>query len=257
MSTIGQPFFRSYKLNYKFDRRKHTEKPYKCNYRGVLPKTVSLRDHMPAVLDQSSLGSCCANGTANALKFSLMHRKDKVFTPSRLFIYYNGRQIEGSPADEDTGLYVRDGLASVAKYGVCSENNWGYDILQFADKPPERCYLAAKQHKLLSFAPVPQTLNDLKSALAEGFPLVFGFLVYPSFMSEEVANTGTVPDPGKDEEAEGGHCTLICGYSDDTKRFLVQNSWSTSWGDKGYFTLSYDFVTNPDICSDFWVAGSF
>jgi hypothetical protein len=37
-----------------------------------------------------------------------------------LFVYYNERVIEGT-VDEDNGAFIRDGIKSLAKQGVCSE----------------------------------------------------------------------------------------------------------------------------------------
>ena len=48
----------------------------------------------------------------------------------------------------------------------------------------------------------------------------------------------------------GGHAFLIAGYNEDG--FLVQNSWGTGWGHKGYATLRYeDWLANA---YDAWVA---
>jgi C1A family cysteine protease len=84
-------------------------------------------------------------------------------------------------------------------------------------------------------------------------PVVFGFSVYESFESDEVAKTGTVLMPDKSEQLLGGHAVVLCGYDDETKRFLVRNSWGEEWGQAGYFTLPYEYVTDPNLASDFWV----
>jgi len=89
---------------------------------GPLPATVDLRDQCPPVYNQGSLGSCTANAIAGALEFDQMkqHEPD-VFVPSRLFIYYNERVMEGN-VDEDAGAMIRDGIKSVAKQGAPNEN---------------------------------------------------------------------------------------------------------------------------------------
>jgi len=43
----------------------------------------------------------------------------------------------------------------------------------------------------------------MRSCLADGFPFVFGFTVYESFESQEVAKTGVVPLPNPDEKVMG------------------------------------------------------
>ena len=55
-----------------------------------------------------------------------MQQKLKDFMPSRLFIYYNERAVEGTIAS-DSGAMIRDGIKSVAKLGVCDETVWPYD----------------------------------------------------------------------------------------------------------------------------------
>jgi hypothetical protein len=45
----------------------------------------------------------------------------EAFTPSRLFIYYNERVIEGTVA-HDAGAQIRDGIKAVAKLGAPPED---------------------------------------------------------------------------------------------------------------------------------------
>src|SRR5882757_1485711 len=67
-----------------------------------VPSLVDLRAQCPPVYDQGSLGSCTANAIAGAFQFELMKQKLPVFNPSRLFIYYNERVLEGH-VKEDSG----------------------------------------------------------------------------------------------------------------------------------------------------------
>ena len=71
------------------------------------------------------------------------------FMPSRLFIYYNEREMEHT-VYSDSGARIRDGIKSVNKQGVCPETVWPYDIEKFTDKPPQDCYKDALNHQLLS-----------------------------------------------------------------------------------------------------------
>src|SRR6266496_1802020 len=89
-----------------------------------LPPKVDLRPQCPTVYDQGQLGSCTANAIGGALEFDQIKQKQpSPFTPSRLFIYYNERQIE-STVDSDSGAQIRDGVKSVAKQGACKETTW-------------------------------------------------------------------------------------------------------------------------------------
>src|SRR6185295_4839915 len=217
-----------------------------------LPPKVDLRRKCPAPYDQGQLGSCTANAIAGAIQFDRMKQKlKKNFVPSRLFIYYNERVIEGT-VQSDSGAQIRDGIKSVAHDGDCPEKEWPYDIAKFAAKPVAGCYKDALRYKALTYQRVVQTLTQLKGCLASGYPFVFGFTVYESFESQTVAKTGTVPMPAASEQVLGGHAVLAVGYDDPSQRFIVMNSWGTDWGTHGFFTMPYSYLTDTDLSADFW-----
>ena len=218
----------------------------------ALPAKADLRPQCPPVVDQGALGSCTANAIANAHFFE--QRKQKAtqpFLPSRLFIYYNERVMEGT-VNSDAGAMIRDGIKSIAKQGMCPEKQWPYTMTKFTRKPTQACYKEAQKHQAVSYQRLVQTLTQLKGCLAAGDPFVFGFTVYESFESQEVAKTGVVPMPAASEKVLGGHAVLAVGYDDPTQRFIVMNSWGTSWGMHGFFTMPYSYLTDSDLSSDFW-----
>src|SRR5262249_24939342 len=61
-----------------------------------LPSKVDLRQRCPAVYDQGELGSCTANAIAAAIQFDAARQGLPADVPSRLFIYYNERALEGT-----------------------------------------------------------------------------------------------------------------------------------------------------------------
>jgi C1A family cysteine protease len=44
---------------------------------------------------------------------------------SRLFVYYNERNMEGT-ITKDAGARICDGIQTLATFGVCSEDVWPY-----------------------------------------------------------------------------------------------------------------------------------
>ena len=216
-----------------------------------LPPKVDLHAICPPVYNQGDLGSCTANALAAGVDFERRKQNLPFLSPSRLFIYYNERVIENS-VSSDNGATLRDGMKTIAAQGVCAEPLWPYDPAKFADQPNPACYTVARQHRCLSYSSVAQNLAQMKGCLASGYPFLFGFTVYESFESDEVAKTGKVPMPGADEDVLGGHAVLAVGYSDASQRFLVRNSWGPAWGINGYFTIPYIYLTNPDLADDFW-----
>ena len=219
---------------------------------GAMPANVDLRSDCPPVLDQGQLGSCTANAIANAHRFEQMKQeKGQSFPPSRLFIYYNERDMENT-VNEDSGAMIRDGVKSIAQQGVCDEQEWPYVVTKFTNKPTAGCYKDALKHEALSYQRVTQTLTQLKGCLASGYPFVFGFTVYDSFESPTVAKSGEVNLPAQGEKAIGGHAVLAVGYDDSSQRFTVMNSWGPKWGKKGYFTMPYAYLTDGNLADDFW-----
>ena len=219
----------------------------------ALPPKVDLRSKCPKVYDQGELGSCTANAIGGAIEFDQMKQGNPkpAFTSSRLFIYYNERVIEGT-ANTDGGAQIRDGIKACAKQGACPESMWPYDISKFTDQPPDACYTTASEHLIKIYSRVPRTLGSMKGCLAQGYPFVFGFTVYESFESQEVAQTGVVPMPQPKEAALGGHAVLAAGYIESEQMFLVRNSWGPKWGLKGYFKMPYHYLIDPDLADDFW-----
>ena len=242
-----------YKLGWKPDLPDHRDVRYLKSVMQLLPELppkVDLRAGMPAVYDQGQLGSCTSQAIAAAHAFDQVKQGITPFAPSRLFIYFNERNMEGT-INEDSGAMIRDGVKSVADIGVCSEAMWPYIADKFRDKPTDNCYSNALTHQVMVYTRLEGTsLRELKDCLAQGYPIIFGFSVYENFGSEAVARTGMMNMPLGSQL--GGHAVICVGYDDGLSRFIVRNSWGEAWGDKGYFYMLYSYMTNSNLCDDFW-----
>jgi C1A family cysteine protease len=218
-------------------------------FTAKLPASIDLRIGMPMIWDQLDLGSCTANSTGAQVWFL---DKTNPAEPSRLFIYYNTRVLEGTRT-WDSGASIRNSIKSVVKWGFCDEALWPYSVRKFTRKPTNAAYKDAKRDRVSIYSRIQQTAKGIKGALAEGFPVNFGFSVYTSFEDESVAKSGIMMIPKPNEELLGGHAVLIVGYDDERQHYIVRNSWGTDWGDKGYFYMPYTFVHDRNYCADFWI----
>lgn len=224
------------------------DRVYAARLRTPAPPEADLRPSMPPVYDQGQLGSCTGNAIAAAMEYERDRQGLPDFVPSRLFIYYNERALEGT-VSSDSGAVIRDGIKTVNRDGVCQETLWPYDLGMFTVKPPKRCYVAALTDKAMQYEAI-QTMGDLKDAISSKIPVVFGFTVYESFESQAVARSGLMPMPKPGESTVGGHAVLAVGYSDPKGHLIVRNSWGDGWGDHGYFYMPYAYLTGAKAASD-------
>lgn len=230
------------------------------------PPRVDLRDGLlPAAYDQGRIGSCTANAIAAAFQYDLRKQNLTDFLPSRLFIYYNERDLEGTTTF-DSGAQLRDGIKSLTKLGVCPEDEWPYDATpaeseggpfprgaRDGERPTDTCYHDALNNRATSYSRLNhRDLDQLRGCLASGYPFVFGFTAYDSLETPEVKKTGDIPMPGPQDQVIGGHAMLGVGYDDSREAFLIRNSWGPEWGKKGYGTIPYAYLQEPLLSSDFW-----
>lgn len=188
----------------------------------------------------------------------------KLVQVSRLFEYYATRKIEGTTGD-DSGATIRDTIKAGATYGIVDETAWPYDITKFAVNPSTALWTAAAGHKVTTYHSIADAdLATMKSALASGYLVGFGFEVYDYFMTAEMAKKGYLSVPRATEGYQGGHAVCLVGYDDNAGPFpdglrggfLVRNSWGPSWGLSGYFWMSYAYVQSTRLASDYWVVQS-
>jgi len=201
------------------------------------------------ILDQGNLGSC----VANAFAFSIRTKTKNSIIISRLCLYDICRILDFTPLNDDAGTTVRTASTSIAKYGVVSETTFPYNVNLFKNLPPLSVFQNSKYLKKFTYTFISQDLVSLQGCLnSYKTPIVFGFLVYSSFITDQVANNGIVPMPNLSTETlEGGHCMNIIGYNDNTKMFTCANSWGTAWGNKGLCYIPYNYILSTTLASDF------
>ena len=192
---------------------------------------VDPRGDLPPVFDQGQLGELHGQRRRGRGRVRRQAQRRGSGAPSRLWIYYYERKIEGSPADQDTGAYGRDGFKVCKTLGVPVESDWPYDVAQFSVEPPAELAEKARQHRISNYRSVPRNLDSMRAVLSNRQTIAFGFTVYDSFESDEVAKTGIVPMPSRDDRVLGGHEVLLVGYLKEQVNYgLVRNSWGDGWG---------------------------
>jgi C1A family cysteine protease len=206
----------------------------------ALKQSVDLREWDSTVDDQSYIGSCVGNAIANAYELTVRRLYPEKFVElSRLFIYYNSRLFDNS-YKEDIGTYIRDGLKSAARYGICSEKLWPYIEENFDDQPYPECYVDASQRIVTRYETL-YTLRDMLEIINDNRPIVIGLNLYTGFM-EMNSTQSVVKTPRAIDRSIGSHAVVLVGYDLDRQLFLAKNSFGTEWGDQGYFWIPFEYV---------------
>ncbi len=212
-----------------------------------LPASVDLRPQMSPIEQQGTINSCVSHAATSALEKVL-----GVSDLSRLFVYYNARTYDGRTAI-DAGCSIRNAVKGIANYGAASEPVWPYDTSKFAVMPPTAAFTDATPLKSrISYSSVTN-LTALKTALATGFPVVFGFTV-PQTFSTQTRYDGFLPYPTAGVRFIGAHAVLAVGYDDARGVVIVRNSFGPNWGKNGYFEMPYQWFANMSgLVTDAWV----
>jgi C1A family cysteine protease len=235
---------------------------------GLLPESCDLRPWCTPIENQLRLGACTAHAGVGVLEYYDRKCFGKHIDASRLFLYKVTRNLMHQKGD--TGAYLRLTMGAMVLFGVPPEEFWPYsdDAEVFDREPPAFCYAFAQNYKTIKYyrhdppnTSTPDVLTQVKTYLAAGHPVMFGFTVYDSI--SQAATTGLIPFPSAKEKIEGGHAVMAAGY-DDQKRvansygsietkgaLLIRNSWGPTWGERGYGWLPYDYVLKK-LAQDFW-----
>ncbi|OQY57906.1 MAG: hypothetical protein B6245_14585, partial [Desulfobacteraceae bacterium 4572_88] len=170
----------------------------------------------------------------------------------------------GFPVEQDLS---EQAIVSCAVGDGCW-GGWYWDVMNYIQKngiPPETCYPYLISNgtcsdqcdapdflaKITTFTPSPgmwgedHSVNDLKEALQNG-PLCVAMRVPDDGTFLGNGYMGGVYDYDGDaiSWSANGHSVLLVGYDDDQQCFRAKNSWGPSWGENGYFRISYDDVSD-------------
>jgi hypothetical protein len=224
-----------------------TDRPPTINEETFTPIKLDLRNKFPEVYDQGKIGSCTANALCSIYEYDTYN-----FKGSRLFLYYNERLLLNE-TDIDNGAYLSDGIFTLKTFGLCEEKDWPYIIENLFKRPTDDIYQKAKINFVTEAFSIANDVKTIKYWLNKNEPIALGIAVYSNFMNFSAAKSGDIGLPSANDRFIGGHAIVLCGYDDDTQKFILRNSWGSYWGNNGYFYLPYNYITNDYLCGDLWV----
>lgn len=213
---------------------------------SALPKSADLKRYFPPIKNQGKQGACSSFSLTSVFEYFLNNETQIKDDMSEAYVYYNAREIQGDTSiDEGANLY--NVIRGMADKGVCLEELCPYDPAVFDKRPSDDAYEDGKEHTVSTATDVPVTVEAVKSAINDGYPVVGCFRIFNSLQDN---TNGYIPLPTDEErrqEKESFHAMVICGYNDRHGHFIVRNSWGTDFGDNGYCYLPYSYLRDSDL----------
>lgn len=203
------------------------------------------------ITDQGQEGSCTGHAMRNTKGVNeRRHRSTSArgrvpdFSPRGA--YHLAKQEGGYPDEE--GAYMRDVVKAANHIGVPREKDWPYVAMPPgpAGDPISRWLQYARPWKIGAYART-RTLEEMLTSLQQIGPLFIAMSLHESFFEPD--SRGYIPAPSGQDV--GGHAMCLLAAKQSERRFLVANSWGTSWGTGGYCWVDFDhFLTQ--VPSESW-----
>lgn len=221
--------------------------------------TMDIDNAIVEILDQGGAPFCFANAPVQAIRtLQVLNGAVAPALGSRLWIVYLTHAIELTPAAFDGGI-ISDAFQAIQQLGLPPESIWPYSDSQdgnFKVRPPaevERQAYDAIQpfHATRIVTEGDQRIDDIRTALANRLPVVFGTQVTEDFCEGKLGPDNTVDVP-QDQTLAGGHALMASGDDPANRRIRVPNSWGKNWGDNGRCWFTYDYFKWV-LTEDIWV----
>lgn len=219
-----------------------------------LPAQYDLRDRnkLTPVRDQGQCGSCWAFAAMAALESGFMPGQEMDFSEQHLV------DNHGYPNGPCEGGNIYQAVAYLARWaGPMAETDFPYRY-----SSPQNAFEVLKHVQRVIFIPEregPEDNQAIKEAVRK-----YG-AIYTSMYFDDTCYSPTNYAFYNTDIEEGGHSVAIVGWDDGYDRnrfrdippgdgaFIVKNSWGASWGESGYFYVSYHdaYFARMNFCAAF------
>lgn len=247
----------SYKSGLKIDEQSYNNFVLKApiSMKGALPEKISYEKYVAKIGDQGNYNTCVAFATTyymySVMKAIQLQSTDPeslgrgIFSPA--YAYQKSKSITDTNCQE--GIFMEAALLTLRNAGAVLYEEMPYpgcgNLLPELDKNALENRIGEAVRLFGTNELAVHKIQLAKKALSEGYPILIGMQLLPSFQKVEK----DVWKPVKGEIADkSGPAQALCviGY-DDRKyggAFRVVNSWGDKWADNGFCWIRYSDFGN-------------
>ncbi|MFS1514271.1 C1 family peptidase [Chengkuizengella sp. SCS-71B] len=208
-----------------------------------VPTTYDLRNvdgknFVTDIKDQfkDKCGSCVAFGTIATVESSLRvqhnHPDLNVDLSEAHLFFCHGPECGAACR---SGWWPTAALETFKNKGVVDEECYKYeDGIEHQDCSGLCTDSESRTQKIQGYTNLTWNPTQIKEWISSKGPVSACFVVYEDFFCYK---------SGIYKHCEGeivyGHCVAIVGYNDNPGYWICKNSWSSKWGDQGFFKIAY------------------
>ncbi|WP_409483528.1 C1 family peptidase [Arsenicicoccus dermatophilus] len=193
--------------------------------------------------NQGNIGSCVTWATGYA-GYGILMNQQKISGGPMAPMYIYSQVSRGN----DRGTTASVALPMEQEQGIDTQSHYKHGPEDYVNQPTQEERQNAAKYKLSGFKEISTDAGTarpaIEAAINAGHPVPIGMQLRENFndMDAQTAANYSYRPEGR---TIGGHEITIIGYN--SKGVKIQNSWGPSWGDRGFFTLSWDALFSGDL----------
>lgn len=216
---------------------------------AALPPKVDLRKPWWTINNQVNTGSCVGWATADGvLRYHLVmgNRLPQNQLLSPRFVWMASKETDEFTTRPQTfiegaGTSLKTAMDVVRKYGCVLDSDLPFNIGTLMYLGNENSFYSnASTRRSANYFNLGKNLSQWKAWLATNGPILAGLSVDATW--DNAKSTAGKLDAFQPSTIRGGHAICVVGYTED--RFIIRNSWGTTWGDKGFGYASVGYIND-------------
>jgi Papain family cysteine protease len=215
---------------------------------SALPPSVDLRSTWWKIGDQERTGSCIGWASTDGVARYHMVKAGRLAQTDRLsprFTWMASKETDQFVSRPETmiegaGTSLKAAMDILKKYGAALESSLPFHIettMYLGDE--DTFYAAAAARRVAAYFNLGKDLNQWRTWLASHGPVMVGLQVDATW-DHATATHGNL-DTFQPNTVRGGHAVCVVGYTAQG-RFIIRNSWNTTWGDQGFGYASEAYI---------------